>query len=244
MPKTVALLLPCLVDQYQPRVAAAVVRVLRRFDCEVTVPPGQTCCGLPFFDDGNEKTAAVLARQLVGRFCRFDYIVTPGYACCGMVRAHYPDLIADDQAVWTVHGRTYEFAEFLDVVLKIQFDKLVAPRPVTVALQPACSARRVDGGASMAKLLRQMKNVTVAKPIPGNTCCGFGGPFAGRLPSLSQAIADDRAKSLNGSVVCGEPGCSLTLAGSCERTGTPARVLHPAELIAEALGIDLDTLGS
>jgi L-lactate dehydrogenase complex protein LldE len=240
MPKTVALLLPCLVDQYQPRVAAAVVRVLRKYDCVVTVPPGQTCCGLPFLDDGNQRTAAVLARQLVERFEGFDFIVTPSYACCGMVRAHYPDLIADDESVWTVHGRTYEFVEFLDVVLKIQFDTLAAPRPVTIALQPACSARHVDAGASTAKLLRQMTNVTVTKPAPGNTCCGFGGPFAGQLPSLSLAIADDRAKMLKGAVVCGEPGCSLTLTAACERTGTPAKILHPAEVIAEALGIDLD----
>jgi L-lactate dehydrogenase complex protein LldE len=239
MPRTVALLLPCVVDQYWPRVAAAVVRVLTKLDCDVQVPAGQTCCGLPFVDDGNPAAAAALAARVVKLFEPFEFVVTPSYACCGMVRRHYPDLLPDDPAVWTVHGRTYEFVEFLDVVLNLNFSKLRLPRPVRITEQPACAARHVDGGASTSKLLRRMGNVTIAPRDATNPCCGFGGPFADRMPSMSRAIAGDRATRLAGTVVCGEPACGLTLRAACDRTGSTAAVKHSAELVAEALGIDL-----
>jgi L-lactate dehydrogenase complex protein LldE len=242
MPKTVALLLPCLVDQYWPRVAAAVVRVLRRFDCDVQVPPGQTCCGLPFLDDGNTAAAAVLAARVVKMFEPFEYIVTPSYACCGMVRRHYPDLLSDDPAVWTVHGRTYEFVEFLDVVLNVDFSKMGLARPTKITEQPACAARHVDGGASATKLLRRMRNVTITPRDGTNPCCGFGGPFGVWFPTINREIADDRARRSSGLVVCGEAGCGLTLRAACDRTGSTAVVRHSAELVAEALGIDLDAV--
>jgi len=43
----VALFVTCLVDNFYPHVAEAMVRILNRYGVEVTFPAGQTCCGQP-----------------------------------------------------------------------------------------------------------------------------------------------------------------------------------------------------
>jgi len=48
----VALMVTCLVDQFFAPAGVAAVRLLRSLGCEVTFPPGQTCCGQPAFNAG------------------------------------------------------------------------------------------------------------------------------------------------------------------------------------------------
>jgi glycolate oxidase iron-sulfur subunit len=57
MPRA-ALLVTCLVDLLYPDVGVATVRLLRGRGVEVSVPQGQTCCGLPLF---NSEDGAPLA---------------------------------------------------------------------------------------------------------------------------------------------------------------------------------------
>ncbi|HZU33243.1 MAG TPA: heterodisulfide reductase-related iron-sulfur binding cluster, partial [Candidatus Angelobacter sp.] len=47
MPRKISLFVPCFVDQLQPEVAVATVKVLRRIGYEVDYPQSQTCCGQP-----------------------------------------------------------------------------------------------------------------------------------------------------------------------------------------------------
>ena len=61
-----ALLPTCVVDTVAPEVGEAVVRVLRRFGCEVTVPDGATCCGQPAWNAGFAAEAAQVAATTLG----------------------------------------------------------------------------------------------------------------------------------------------------------------------------------
>ncbi len=62
----VGLFITCLTDTFFPRVAAAVVAVLRHHGCAVRVPLEQTCCGQPAYNNGLTRPAA----QLLDRLCR------------------------------------------------------------------------------------------------------------------------------------------------------------------------------
>ena len=60
----VGLFITCLTDTFFPRVGAAAVAVLRHFDCAVRVPPEQTCCGQPAYNNGLPRSAAPLVDRL------------------------------------------------------------------------------------------------------------------------------------------------------------------------------------
>lgn len=98
MPR-VALFVTCLVDLYRPSVGFAAVKLLERAGCTVEVPV-QTCCGQPAYNSGDRAAAKIIARQVVEAFDGYDYVVAPSGSCAGMLREHYPALLADDPAMF------------------------------------------------------------------------------------------------------------------------------------------------
>src|SRR5665213_2437829 len=104
---TVALFVTCLVDLFRPTVGFAAVKLLEAAGCAVEVPPTQTCCGQPAYNSGDREDARFLARQAIAKFEAYDYVVAPSGSCAGMLRLHYPTLLADD-AAWA--GRAKAFA--------------------------------------------------------------------------------------------------------------------------------------
>jgi L-lactate dehydrogenase complex protein LldE len=75
-------------------------------------------------------------------------------------------------------------------------------------------------------------------------CCGFGGTFAVKYPAISGAIVDDKVNCIaaTGAVtlICNDAGCTMNIAGMCHRRGMDTSVRHIAELMADAMGIDVD----
>src|SRR5580658_1096763 len=95
-PARVALMVTCLVDLFRPSVGFAAVALLERAGCTVEVPRAQTCCGQPAYNSGDRADAKVIARQVIAAFAGYDYVVVPSGSCAGMVKAHYPELFADE----------------------------------------------------------------------------------------------------------------------------------------------------
>ena len=240
MPLRVALFIGCLNDQFYPRVGVATVKVLEHFGCSVTFPFGQTCCGQPLLHAGLAADAKSVARHFVTTFEAADYVVTPSPACASTVRDRYPKLMADDAAfeagMWHIAGRTYELVEFLTTVVKADLTGLSLPVPTTVAYHPACPLRTLAVTDDTPRVLRQLG--ATPNPLPAaDVCCGFGGPFAERYPSVSRAMSDAKVAALRSAgadvTVCNEAGCAMTIAAA-------GRVVHVAELLADALGLDAD----
>ena len=68
-------------------------------------------------------------------------------------------------------------------------------------------------------------------------CCGFGGTFAVKYPEISNAIVDeeDRARSpATGAdtLLAGDLGCLMNMAGKLSRHGSDVEVRHVAEVLA------------
>ena len=74
-------------------------------------------------------------------------------------------------------------------------------------------------------------------------CCGFGGTFAVKYPAISGAIVEDKVKCIADTgardAVCNDAGCTMNISGMCHRHDIPRRTKHFAELMAEAMGIDV-----
>src|SRR5437868_125843 len=179
MPRSVALFITCLTDQFYPRVGVAVTKILERFGCEVCFPASQTCCGQPFFNNGFHPEARELAKRFIEIFEPYDYIVTPSGSCCAMLREHYHHLLHDDHAyshgLHNVTTKTYEFVEFLDKVLKVDFSAFKLPAPEAITYHYTCHLRGIGVKDEGVRLLQQIKNVEFHPMEKTDQCCGFGG---------------------------------------------------------------------
>src|SRR5512144_67800 len=119
----VGLFVTCLVDLFRPSIGFAAIKLLEAGGARVEVPLTQTCCGQPAYNSGDRADAILLARQVVDAFERFDYVVAPSGSCAGMLRLHYPELLAADPDYATrakaLAARCYELTSFLVTVLRL-----------------------------------------------------------------------------------------------------------------------------
>lgn len=247
MAQDAALFITCLSDQFYPRVGLAITRVLEHLGWRIHFPAEQTCCGQPLLNSGMQVQAKASARRMIQIFEPYEYIVTPSASCCATVR-QYPQLLAGE-AAWAggaakLAGRTYEFVEFLDRVLHADLSGLSLPRKTPLTYHYTCHQRAIGLGDAAQRLLQQIGNIDYRPLDRMEQCCGFGGMFAVKFPTVSGAIAEDKARAIAatgaGTVVCNEGGCALNISGSCHRLGIDVRVRHFAEVLAEAIGLDLE----
>jgi len=165
-----------------------------------------------------------------------------------MVRAHYHELFEGDWDVLDrakkVASRTYEFVEFLHKVLKIDASKLSLPRRETITYHYVCHLRGLGIKDEGVKFLQQIGNVDFRAMEKTDQCCGFGGTFAVKYPEISGAIVEDKMNCIAATgastLVCNDAGCTMNISGMCHRHGIAVRTRHIAELMAEALGLDIN----
>jgi L-lactate dehydrogenase complex protein LldE len=234
----VGLFVTCLVDIIRPTIGFAAVKLLEDAGCTVVVP-AQTCCGQPAYNAGDRATAKALARQAIETFAECDYVVAPSGSCGGTLRTHYPDLFADepDMAVKAERfaEKTYELMSFLVDVMKV--DGVDARFDGTVAYHDSCAGLRELGVKSQPRrLLASVKGLTLVELEEAETCCGFGGLFATKYGELSNAIVTRKAADIDeakaGTVLAGDLGCLLNMAGKLQREGSSVRARHVAEVLA------------
>lgn len=247
MPR-VALFITCLTDQFYPHVGVAVTKILEHFGCQVVFPQAQTCCGQPFFNNGFPSEARALATRMIEIFQPYPHIVTPSGSCCAMVREQYHELLHDDphwqKPMNELRTKTYEFVEFLDKILKVDFQQFKLPAKREITYHYTCHLRSIGVKDEGARLLRQIGNVEFKPMEKTDQCCGFGGTFAVKYPAISGAIVEDKinciARTGAQTVICNDAGCTMNISGMCHRHGVVTGVKHIAELMAEAMGIPTD----
>jgi len=71
----IGLFIPCYIDLLFPAVGIATLELLERLGFEVGYPLGQTCCGQPMSNSGDERNAAQAEHLFVENFKDFDGIV-------------------------------------------------------------------------------------------------------------------------------------------------------------------------
>ena len=235
----VGLFVTCLVDLFRPRIGFAAVRLLEQAGCRVEVPPIQTCCGQPAYNGGDRRDAAKIAAQVVEAFAWFDYLVAPSGSCAGMIRRHYPGLFAADSAMRAraeaLAAKSWEIVSFLTDVMRL--DCIEARLDGSAAYHDCCSGLRELGVKRQPRRLLGRVAGLELKELPGaEICCGFGGAFSVKYPTVSDALATDKLRELEASgaahLLAGDLGCLMHLAGKLHRAGSKVRVRHVAEVLA------------
>lgn len=249
----VGLFIPCYIDQIYPRVGIAALRLLEHFHAgEIEFPPSQICCGQPMANSGCMADARPAAERFVATFRPYDYVVAPSGSCVAMVRHHYHGLVADEGALAEVQAKTFELCEFLTDVLKVEPPRGRFPR--CVGLHQSCHGLRelrlgsdselnIPPFNKTESLLANLEGIEFAKLERPDECCGFGGSFAIYEEGVSCMMGRDRiADHQRGGaevLTAGDMSCLMHLDGLIRRERRPIRVLHVAELLAEALGLPI-----
>jgi L-lactate dehydrogenase complex protein LldE len=244
----VGLFVTCLVDLHRPTVGFAAIRLLERAGCQVEVPRGQTCCGQPAYNSGDRRTARDLAVGIVEAFRGYDYVVAPSGSCAGMLKHHLPHLFDDDPNLRAVAdamaGRVYELVSFLTDVLEVRDTGAVFGEAVTY--HDSCSGLRELGVKQQPRDLLKAVGATVVEMAEPEICCGFGGTFCVKYPEISVRMASDKTKDIVATgaetVLAGDLGCLLNIAGRLQREGSAVHVRHVAEVLAGMTG-DLPGIG-
>jgi L-lactate dehydrogenase complex protein LldE len=240
--RRVGLLVTCLVDLFRPTVGFAAVKLLEAAGCTVEVPP-QTCCAQPAYNSGDRAAAKAVARQVIAAFAGYDYVVVPSGSCAGMIRAHYPEMFADEpqtlSAARELASRTHELVAFLVDVCGVT--AVAARWPQTVAYHDGCSGLRELGIKAQPRALLASVDGLDLVELPGaENCCGFGGTFCVKYPQISDKMVTDKAADIAatgaGAVLAGDLGCLLNIAGKLSRLGVPVETRHIAEILADMTG--------
>ncbi len=239
----VALFVTCLVDLFRPSVGFAAVKLLEEAGCTVEVPRAQSCCGQPAYNSGDRRDAQAIARTVIAAFAGFDYVVAPSGSCAGMLKVHYPALFADDPATAAqaraLAERSHELISFLVDVMKVE--RVGARYDGVATYHDSCSGLRELGVKTQPrKLLASVAGLTLKELRDCEVCCGFGGTFAVKYGDISDKIVAEKAEAIRESgadtLLAGDMGCLLNMAGKLERAGDRTKVRHVAEVLAGIAG--------
>ena len=244
LPLRVGLFVTCLVDLFRPTIGLAAAKLLGDAGCIVEAPAAQTCCGQPAYNSGDRKTATAIARQVVDTFEGFDHVVAPSGSCAGMLRGHYPALLAGDAAhaarAAALAAKSHELVAFLVDVLGQE--RVSARFQGRVTYHDSCSGLRELGVKSQPRRLLQSVEGLELKELPGaEVCCGFGGTFCIKYPEISDSMVTDKAEDIEktlaggregGTLLAGDLGCLLNMAGKLGRRGARVKSRHVAEVLA------------
>ncbi|RFB79689.1 (Fe-S)-binding protein [Methylovirgula sp. 4M-Z18] len=237
-PIHVGLFVTCLVDLIRPSVGFAAVKLLEDAGCRVSVP-SQTCCGQPAFNSGDRRTTREIAAAVIAAFEGCDYIVAPSGSCGGMLAKHYPELFEDDpnlaRKALDFASRTYELVSFLTDVLGVKHVK--ARFDGTVTYHDSCSGLRELGIKTQPRqLLSTVEGLSLIEMKDSDVCCGFGGTFAAKYGEISDAIVSEKTKNIGAAeahtLLAGDLGCLMNMAGKMSREGKKIEVRHVAEVLA------------
>src|SRR5690606_24012760 len=124
---------------------------------------------------------------------------------------------------------------FLTDVMKVE--RVTARYADTVAYHDSCSGLRELGVKRQPrKLLASVEGLNLAELPSAEVCCGFGGTFCVKYGEISTDIVErkcaDVAATGAGTLLAGDLGCLMNMAGRLKRRGSPVKVRHVAEVLA------------
>ena len=235
----VGLFVTCLVDLFRPTIGFAAAKLIEESGCDVEAPATQTCCGQPAYNSGDRRDTRAIARQVIAAFEGYDYVVAPSGSCSGMLKFHYAELFADEPA-WKARAeafgaKVYELVSFLHDVRGMR--EVAARFEGSVTYHDSCSRLRELGvRAQPRQLLKSVEGLTLKELPDADVCCGFGGTFCVKYPDISNAIVGEKTRCIAGTgagtLLAGDLGCLMNMAGKLQRDGVPVHTRHVAEVLA------------
>lgn len=237
--RPIKLFVPCFIDQLAPELAVTVVGLLDRLGVSWEYPTRQTCCGQFALTVGDFGTARRLMRHFLEVFAGTEAVVCPSASCTRMVRHHYPALaegLGERRRAEALAGRTRELSEWLAARGPLPWRPDFAGN---LALHRSCKAHRLGVLPHAARLLSQVKGLTLTEVSPYYACCGFGGAFRFQHPDLAGIIGQAYLEAVLATGARGlvslDPGCLLHLRSVAGNRGLKLDLYYLAEVLLGGL---------
>jgi len=229
----VALFYTCYGNNNDPETPKAVIEVLEKNGCDVTVP-AQRCCGMPFLDAGDlercKEQAQANVASLIHAVEEGRKILSPGPSCTLLLKTEYPSLLKTPEAKAVADAVMDVGDFFLQMLRKKQLSRAFKGKMGKVAYHVPCHNKVQNIGFRGRELLK----ATGAEIEMVDRCCGMDGTwgmkkeyFQHSLNVAKKAIEDVKNAGDTATVVtdCPLAGVQLT-----QGTGKPA--YHPAKILA------------
>jgi len=239
---TIALFTGCAVDFIYPEQAAALLKVLQKYNVQVEFPMEQTCCGLPALMAAEEETAKEVALQNLKAVMseKYDYILTLCASCGSHLKHNYPKIFKDaslrPENLKAFTDKIIDVSSFVVNVLKASSEDFnVAGEKV--AYHSPCHLCRGMKVANEPRKLIELAGYDYVKSKDEDVCCGFGGSYSVDFPEISAEILKKKLDNVEAAdariLVTDCPGCVLQLRGGMDKRGGKIQVKHITELIDE-----------
>lgn len=253
---SVSFFVGCATDFAYPEIGLDAVKVLNQLGFRVNFAQEQSCCSTPARYMGDLKTAEKLAREnIIALESGTDPIISVCPTCTGALAHDYTELFGKEKD-WAerakrVSAQVIEFTRFLSTLPEsrkrllpghtlTKISKQTPEKSIKVTYHDSCHLKRTLGITEEPRaLLRSTPGINFVEMEYPDRCCGCGGSFSLKFPELSASILEKKLATVEETgadvlaVAC--PGCLMQLKGGLDKKGSPIRVKHVAELVAEAI---------
>jgi L-lactate dehydrogenase complex protein LldF len=238
----------CLIDFAYPEMGESLVKILNKAGIEVVFPEGQTCCGAPARYSGAYEVAAQNANDNIEALLAEDVThVVSACPTCAVALKH--DFISTFESL----GRTDSLPPARELAAKvIDFSSLVkklvaqgrlkfkaAQQLGKITYHDSCHLKRTLHVSQQPRELLTRAGYEVAEMFEADMCCGMGGSYSLKLPEISAPILERKLTNIENTgaplVVMDCPGCVMQIRGGLDRKGSPIKVEHTVQRLADAL---------
>ena len=105
-----------------------------------------------------------------------------------------------------------------------------------VTYHNSCSGLRELGSRTSRAACELVGGLQLSEMTSPEVCCGFGGTFCVKYPEISNAMVSEKSADIAATgadtLLAGDLGCLLNMAGKLQREGSAVRVRHVAEVLA------------
>ncbi|HSR10654.1 MAG TPA: heterodisulfide reductase-related iron-sulfur binding cluster, partial [Thermodesulfobacteriota bacterium] len=224
-------------------IAEAAVKVLQKIGFKIAVPLEQVCCGTPLREVGALEPIVELVKKNVEAFAKSGVkeVLTLCSGCGLSLKKDWPELYRK------ATGREMPFAalDFTEFIARLELPHgLFRPLEMKVTYHDACSLKRGQGVHSEPrKVLRMIPGLTLVEMEESDYCCGGGGGVRMTNTELSKKVLDRKMTGIDSldadAIAACCPTCIKQFTMGVSRKGRKRMaVLHPAVLLARAMGLE------
>ena len=235
--KKIVMFTGCFVNDNEPQVGEAFVRVMNANDCEVIIDEGFNCCGSPLVVTGYLDEARQHADNNVARILDWKRkgipVITPCTSCSLMLKEEYHELFGEHD-MHEAAENVFDAFEYLEILQERgQFNENIKTNGGKYLYHVPCHLKSQAIGLPAANILEEYLGAKVQTADAG--CCGISGNygFRGDKYAISMKIGAklfERVKRKDFDRVISDCGtCRMQI-----HHGSGIKPCHPIEILAAA----------
>jgi glycerol-3-phosphate dehydrogenase subunit C len=233
----------CGANWSEPDTGEKTVQLLEWLGCQVDVPKGQLCCGLPAQSNGMFDLARKYTRRMAKTLAPSARagvdIVGTSTSCTLMLKREAREILGldGDADLRAVSDRVYDICEYLLMLhdageLRTDFK----PLPITVTYHAPCQQQGHGIGKPALDLMALVPELKVVENDA--VCCGVAGTYG--LKHEKYGIAMDVGSRLFGQIADAQPELAVCDSETCRwhiEAATGVKSVHPIEILHRAAGL-------